>query len=49
MAAGGRLADISDFKPSIDPELVNYIKTKTGLEPQYANAESDIPGRSGSH
>jgi hypothetical protein len=42
-------ADISDFKPSVDPVLVNYIQAKTGLEPQYADAESDIPGRQGNH
>jgi hypothetical protein len=42
-------ADMSDFKPSIDPVLLRYIQTKTGLEPQYAEAESDIPGRKGNH
>ena len=37
-------AAISDFKPSVDPELVSYVRGKTGLEPQYVEAESDIPG-----
>ena len=35
-------AAISDFKLTVDPELLDYIKSKTGLEPQYAEAESDI-------
>jgi hypothetical protein len=37
-------ADISNFEPSVNPELLNYIRSKTGLEPQYAEAETDIPG-----
>jgi len=37
-------AAISNFEPTVDPELLNYIRIKTGLEPQYVEAESDIPG-----
>jgi hypothetical protein len=37
-------AAISNFEPSVDPDLLSYIRSKTGLEPQYVEAESDIPG-----
>jgi hypothetical protein len=36
-------AAISNFEPNVDPELLRYIQSKTGLEPQYVEAESDIP------
>ncbi len=42
-------ADISDFKRSVDPELLSYLKTKTRLEPEYAVAASDIPGWNEAH
>ena len=42
-------ADISDFKPSVDQALLTYIKMKTALEPEYADAESDIPVHQGNH
>jgi len=36
-------ADISDFKPTVDPKLFDFLQTSVGLQPQYADAESDIP------
>ena len=36
-------AAISNFEPNVDPELLKNIQSKTGLEPQYVEAESDIP------
>jgi hypothetical protein len=36
-------AAISNFEPAVNPRLLNYLSSKTGLEPQYAQAESDIP------
>ncbi len=36
-------ADIGDFKPTVDQGLVDFLTTKTGLKPQYAETESDIP------
>jgi len=37
-------AAISDFRPAVDPGLVNYIQSKTGLEAQSAEGESDLSG-----
>ncbi|HTB18207.1 MAG TPA: hypothetical protein VK708_08820, partial [Bryobacteraceae bacterium] len=36
-------AAISNFEPNVDQELLRYIQSKTGLEPQYVEAEPDIP------
>ena len=36
-------AAISDFEPNVNPEILKYLQSKTGLEPQYVEAESDIP------
>jgi len=38
-------AEIGDPQPSVDPLLVNYLKAKTNLEPQYVEADSEIPAR----
>jgi hypothetical protein len=35
-------ADIGDFMSSVDPRLVGFLRAKTGLPPQYAEAEVDI-------
>jgi hypothetical protein len=32
-----------DFEPTVDPKLLDYLRKKTGLEPQHVEAESDIP------
>ncbi|MGA2435914.1 MAG: hypothetical protein ABSG25_11570 [Bryobacteraceae bacterium] len=40
-------ADIGDFKYSADPKLVSFLQSKTGLQLQYADTESDIPGEPG--
>jgi hypothetical protein len=36
-------ADIGDFKSKVDPKLVSFLQGKTGLQPEYAVAKSDIP------
>lgn len=44
--SGGRRwssADISDFKPTVDPRLFDFLLSRVGLPPQYADTESDIP------
>ena len=36
-------AAIGDFKPVVDGALLQYLESKTGLTPLFAEAESDIP------
>lgn len=35
-------ADLGDFRRTIDPALVDYLQSRTGLDPQYAETQDDI-------